>query len=134
VLQFATNSQVMLRLHVNMDLLSTSGQTNLMNVFYCNQDHQLEPWSGLSSEQLAQKALQCEFIIQGPNTKPRLVESEWDATWNTDRGPGALYKILMEHWEDARPLQGNFQRYSLVDIERMRPGFVGMIEHGKDTV
>lgn len=129
VLQFATNSGLMLRLHVNMDQLSTAARTDLLNVFYCNQDHQLEPWSGLSTDQLAQKALQCEFIIQGPDTKPRLVESEWDPTWDTRKGPGALYRLLMEYWEEPRPLGGNFQRLSLIEIEQKRPGFVGMIEN-----
>jgi hypothetical protein len=69
----------MARLHVNAKRLRPAIQTELLYLCLRNTAHQLEAWD-LSDDELAPKLLLCDLIVQGPDTRPRLIEHEGDVT------------------------------------------------------
>jgi hypothetical protein len=109
-----TRLGMMTRLHVNMKAMRPALQTELLNLYFRNTHHQLEPWD-LPDHELEQKLLLCDLIVQGPHTKPRLEERAEDVEL-LDDDPGTGMELA---WiaSGKRFLGGNFGRKTLAELE-----------------
>lgn len=98
---------MMTRLHVNIHALSRGERTELLTMYYRNQHHQLEQWD-CDDVALGGILLQCDLIIQGDSTCPRLIETG-DETQLSKTIPAASLEVAwLRH--GGRFLNGNHAR------------------------
>lgn len=120
--------KMMVRLHVNADILDGDEKTQLLNCYLSNLSHQLEQWSGLTRPDLAKKVSNCELYIETDSTSPRVRRSDSQTSVRCEID--TLYETLLSVWQTTggRLLGGNFARLPKEQLMTSLPQLSGTVE------
>lgn len=116
---------MMTRVHINFDSLTEAERTQVLNLFFSNSAHQLEPWEGLGPMMLGVKAAGADLVIETETTKPRLRRMGSAKAYAAE--VHELYEKLKEAWLETggRFTNGNFAKKTALQLASENPELAG---------